>query len=128
MKVFREHIIFRLAWLVMAMHVFNFSIDTTAVRFGDLAKETCYNKMENIVEVLLENLFQIENAIADFEKKENSEASELSFEKEIEFFQNNKNFNKNFSLKPSQVSYFNTHNKKHYPLHPIEIIPPPPKV
>jgi len=130
MKILRDHIVFRLIWVLMAMHVFNYSIALNDTNANVITKDLTYNNIENIAKLLVKNVFQFENAIGKHKAKNNSEANDLQSEIEIEidFFQKNKQARKNIAFKELHISYFKPFNKKYHPLFHIEIIPPPPKV
>jgi hypothetical protein len=64
MKKIRHLKIFRFAWIVMAIHILNFSIDPPDVN-QDIPEDLSYNEIESITEWIAENVLQITDAFPE---------------------------------------------------------------
>lgn len=128
MQAFRQHIIFRLFWLFMAVHIFNCSVDTLDAQPDSIPEDLSYNDMESVVEILLENVFDIKDAIAEHDENDTQEGSSFSIKKDFSFHNRNKVekikiFN-NGLYHTVSTEYKEQFNSQFLP----EIVPPPPKV
>jgi hypothetical protein len=68
MQSLRKHIAFRLFWLITALHVLNCGIDTPDARPDCVPEDLAFNDMECIVEVVLEQVLGINNAIMEYDE------------------------------------------------------------
>ena len=71
MKLFQRHIAFRYLWMLIALHILNFSIDNPDMQTPGSPEDLNYNEMESIVELLFENVLGIQNAIPEFDDADN---------------------------------------------------------
>jgi hypothetical protein len=73
MQMLREHIAFKLIWIFIIIHRINFSVDSPDL-FRDYVPESlAYNDMESALEILLEKVLEIENAIPEHNEKDQDE-------------------------------------------------------
>jgi hypothetical protein len=67
----------------MALHIFNCSIDVRDAKPDYIAEDLSYNEIESIVELVLENVLGLENAVAEHEEHDTDDGS-IELELEIE--------------------------------------------
>jgi hypothetical protein len=72
LKLLREHIITKALWGVMALFLFNISVDTPEPNFDSGQSNLGFNDQESVLELLLETVLGIEDAIAEREEFEGS--------------------------------------------------------
>lgn len=65
MQSLKTHIIFRYFWVFMALHILNCSIDTPDAQPDCIPENLSINDIESISELILEDVFGIDNAIAE---------------------------------------------------------------
>jgi hypothetical protein len=127
MQGFRQNIIFRLFWLFMAVHIFNFSVDTPDAQPDYVPEDLTFNDMESVVEIILEKVLNIENAIAEYDEKDTADGSSFEIKKPFSFFlQTNIKIDQVFHNKQTVVVQTNYVEQFSSQFHP-EIVPPPPK-
>jgi hypothetical protein len=68
MNRFRESIIFRLFWLLFALHILNFSVDTADQHPDYIAEDLTLNDLESYIEIFLEIVLGIEDAIPEHDE------------------------------------------------------------
>lgn len=69
MKIHTVHIRHRILWLLMAVHILNFSIDNPhTFRESDTVDED-FEEIDSMVELVLEDVIHIENAIPEHHTK-----------------------------------------------------------
>jgi hypothetical protein len=127
MKFIREHIGFKLLWLVMALHILNCSVDSPDPQPESVPEDLSYNDMESIVEIILEQGLDIQNAIPEHEDQDTDDNGSFSIKKGVDFFVSNKFlkivFNRSFVDLASIRVYDEQYSEQFHP----EIVPPPPK-
>jgi len=87
MKIIRSHIISKLLCLVMALHVFNCSVDMPDAQPDYIAENLSINDMESVVEILLEEVLNIKDAIAEHDEPDQDLPLEVKLSKSF-YFQN----------------------------------------
>ena len=127
MQRFRQHIIFRIVCLMLAFHIFNFSVDTPDAKPDYIPEDLTYNDIESVAELVLEKVLNIENAIAEHDEKDTEDGNSFDLKKDFVYFhrtevKNDKNFNKGLSIIAS-TEYNEQYSSQFHP----EIVPPPPK-
>lgn len=83
MKKLREHIIFRVFWSMLALHILNIGIDAPDLFFQQ-KENLAFNDIESIVELVLEDYLDIDNAIAEHD--DSDEGHQMKFEKKVDFY------------------------------------------
>ncbi|MEL1245237.1 hypothetical protein AAEO56_13250 [Flavobacterium sp. DGU11] len=69
MKTNKVHIYQRILWALIALHILNFSIDNPhTLRDSDVVDED-FEEVDSVVELVLENVIHIENAIPEHHTK-----------------------------------------------------------
>lgn len=127
MKLIREHIAFRVLWLVMALHIFNCSVDTPDPQPDNVPEDLTYNDMESVVEIVLEQVLDINNAIAEKDDTDTDGDIGLHLKKGLDFSYHQSAL-KTLFCKTSIVVCKHALYKEKYSeqFHP-ELTPPPPK-
>lgn len=80
MKKLREHKIFKIVWIVMALHILNFSIDAPDAQDNAIAEDLSYNEIESITELFAEDVLQIKDV---FSERDENDQEENGFIKKI---------------------------------------------
>jgi hypothetical protein len=65
MKFTKVHIGQRVLWMFMALHILNFSIDTPHTLFDSNKVDADFEEVDSVVELVLEDVLQIDNAIPE---------------------------------------------------------------
>jgi hypothetical protein len=81
MKFFRNNIISRIFCFLMAIHIFNLSVDTKDAAPDSIAEDLSFNDQETIVELLLEKVIGIDNAISEQDEPDEEDGGALDFKK-----------------------------------------------
>lgn len=74
---------------MMALYIFNFSVDTPDGQPRGVPEDLSVNDMESVVEIVLEKALNIENAIAEHDEKDNDEGTVCIIKKEVNLFFSN---------------------------------------
>lgn len=69
MKKLRQHRIYKIIWIVMALHILNFSIDSPDVQDDSIAEDISYNEIESISEWFTEDVLQIKDAFKESDEQ-----------------------------------------------------------
>jgi hypothetical protein len=112
----------------MAVHIFNCSVDTPDPNPESIPEDLCYNDMESIIEIVLEQIFEIDNAIAEHEENDTDDGcGGLSIKKVVDFsYYDNKSkisFLNDVSSCFKRINYKDNFNSLFRP----ELNTPPPK-
>lgn len=126
MKFFRNHILSRIFCVLMALHIFNVCVDTPDAQHESVPEDLSINDMESIVEIVLEKGFNIDNAIAEHDEPDESDAGSFEISKEFKVYVHQ------LTLKIIEPEvHFVVHNLSYadpfYNSFVNEITPPPPK-
>jgi hypothetical protein len=81
MKWFRQQKAVRFLWLVMALHIFNVSIDSVDLLPAHLPEDLSINDTESFVELVLEDFLGIKGAIAEHDEPESEESENIALKK-----------------------------------------------
>jgi len=69
MRVNKVHIGMRVMWVLMALHIFNFSIDNPHTLFDHSKVDSDFEEIDSVVELVLEDVLNIDNAIPEHHTK-----------------------------------------------------------
>ena len=127
MHAFRSHIVFRIFWVLMAIHIVNLSVDTRDARPDYVPEDLSVNDLESIAEILLEQVLDINNAVSEHDENDSEDGGSLEIKKEILFchkfrFDCIPNFQYNLKL-----LYSNPYKEQFSSQFHPDIVPPPPK-
>lgn len=81
MKFFRNNIISRVFCFLMALHIMNLSVDTKDAAPDYIAEDLSINDQESVVELVLEKVMGIENAIQEQDEPDQDDGGALDFKK-----------------------------------------------
>jgi hypothetical protein len=107
MKFFQEHIIFRFLWVVLALHILNFSVDTPDLQIDHVSEDLSYNDMESVIEIFLEQVLDIDNAIAEHDEQDNDDGK-INLNTGIDFFI------QNFAMTLADINCYLLNNHSQY--------------
>ena len=127
MKFLREPIAFKIFWLAMALLIFNCSVDTPDPQPENVPEDLSYNDMESIVEIVLEQVLDIDNAIAEKDDPDTDGDNGLNLKRGLDFsyhqsFIKTPLFNSSIAV-CKHALYKEQYSEQFHP----ELIPPPPK-
>lgn len=125
MKFIREHTIFKVLWFVMALHILNCSVDMPDTKSDNISENSSCNDMESIVEIILEQVLGIDNAIAEFDEQD-SDSYKDNIELCDDYCSAHQSFKLNYNFNFSQATVFHYTEQYSGQFH-SEITPPPPK-
>lgn len=127
MKFLREHIALQILWFAMALLIFNCSVDTADPQPENIPEDLSYNDMESVVEILLEKVLDIDNAIAEKDDADTDDGGTFSIKKGVDFSYHQSPIKSLFCNNSIAVCKHNLYTEN-YPeqFHP-ELTPPPPK-
>jgi len=125
MNYFRNNILSRILCLLMAFHIFNISVDMPDAQPQDIPEDLSINDMETVVEIVLEECFNIEDAIVEHDETGN-ESESLNLIKEFQW-RYTKFPEINFNRPITEIDPVNSYNEVFYFQYFKEINPPPPK-
>jgi hypothetical protein len=111
----------------MAVHIFNCSVDTPDAQPDYVPEDLTYNDMESVVEIVLENVFNIKNAISEYDENDSDDGRSFEIKKPFNFFYyRNIKIYKAFNNELT-VNFPTTYLEKFSSQFHSEIEPPPPK-
>lgn len=123
MGYLRRHIILRFTALLLAMHVLNFSVDSPDLYPDCFAEDLSLNDMESIVEIVMEKVLHIDNAIPEHDEPDDNGSISVDLQYYV-------------LEAPVTVALVSSYTEYAYPIRWSEscksqyshnIIPPPPK-
>jgi len=130
MRYIKNHIGNRVLCLLMALHILNFSIDNPHTLFEHNKVQANFNEIDSVVELVLEDVLNIENAIPEHHSKSpinhkfNAKKVVWLYEQNIQphFFKEITQVN----FKPVAVNTAYSHEIYNSPL--LTLFSPPPQV
>lgn len=126
MNFFRNHIIFRFFSFLLAAHILNCSIDTEDRKPNNVPEDLSFNDMESIVEIVLEKILCIENAVAEYDEPGDENNIGFSAKKLIDtfipYFSANLSLSADFCILFKHSNYKESYSEQ---FHPELILPPP---
>ena len=129
MRYIKNHIGNRVLCLLMALHILNFSIDNPHTLFEHNKVQANFNEVDSVVELVLEDVFNIENAIPEHHAKTpithkfNAKKVVWLFEQTIPFYFKEPAV---LNFKPAVTTTFYSHEIYNSPL--LTLFSPPPQV
>ncbi|MFZ9300644.1 MAG: hypothetical protein ACO23V_06680 [Chitinophagaceae bacterium] len=128
MHVVRNHIAFKIFWLLMAFHILNISVDAPDPQPNTIPEDLNYNDMESIVEVVLEQAFELDNFIAEHDENDSDDLGDSAIKKnEVNNFYSNSLQPLSWSLTTHTKSFLSLYIKRYINTYSPQIILPPPK-
>jgi len=130
MNTFRHNKILNLVWIVIALHILNFSIDAPDIIDESIAENLRYNEIESLTELITESILNIDNAFSESDEKGDEETEFFKKHSKITFyFISSKDKTVNDSLKSIiNSSISNLYSTPYCSTIYISIFSPPPEV
>ncbi len=125
----RQNKLFNVFWIVIALHILNFSIDAPDILNENISEDLSYNEIESFSELITESIFDIENAFAESDEQGDEESGFVKKIIDIKFYQVafedeiNKPSLKNIKNNSTSVNYSKPFLASIY----ISIFSPPPE-
>jgi len=126
MRKIREHIIFRFFGFVLALHILNCAVDIPDPQPQYIAENLSYNEMESLVEVALEEVLHINDAIAEYDDLDADDTYNFALKKVITFCSQEVTPIKIKNIETSHVHIAFIYEVLYVPLFHPEITSPPP--
>jgi hypothetical protein len=130
MNRLRQNIYIRYFWCLMAVHILNCSVDAPDAQPDYVPEDLFYNDVESIVEWVLEDVLNIENAIPEHDEPDNEDGFSLEMKKIVWF---SPIFEGRLKLAPALITDESSKNNNLYYLAHLrsqyhrEVITPPPQ-
>jgi hypothetical protein len=86
MKKIRQYNILKTIWIVMALHILNFSIDAPDVLNENITEDLSYNEIESFAEWIAEDILNIKNAFSESDEQGDEESGFIKKYVEITFY------------------------------------------
>lgn len=126
MKFIRNHIVSRVFCFLMALHIFNISVDTPDAQPDYVPEDLTINDMESVAEIIIEKGFGIDNAFEEHDEQDENDASNFEMSKDFKVYPHQTTI-KIISPEVHFVKHNFTYNNQFYNSFVNEISPPPPK-
>lgn len=112
----------------MALHILNLSVDVQDPQPEGVPEDLSYNDMESVVEIILEQVLGIENAIPEYEEDDSGHNVIVKSNFQPIFYQQQLAMdfmldNGDIAIKHNMFLYIDNYAEQFHP----EIVPPPPK-
>lgn len=86
MKIFRQHIVFRILCILLALHIFNVSVDMPDAQPDYIAEDLTINDQESFVELVLEKVLGIDNAFAEHDEADETSSQNFEMSKDFKLY------------------------------------------
>jgi hypothetical protein len=123
----RKYKILKFFCFLMALNILNFSVDTPDILPEYIPENLAFNDLESVIEVVLEEGFEMENAIAEHDENDEDNSGSNSLKKEIDLSFHVLKLKFVFQKTPSFFSQNSFFVAKYFEQFHQEIVPPPPK-
>jgi len=128
MSILRKHIVFRIVWVFMALHILNCSIDSPDAQPDYVPENLSYNDIESVAELIIEQIMGFDNIIPEQDEHDTEDGGSISIAKILFYCQPFSIFSLTTTeaVLPSAerpIHYRDTYASQFHP----EIVPPPPK-
>jgi hypothetical protein len=111
----------------MALHVINCSVDAPDPQPENIPEDLSYNDMESIVEIVLEQVLKIENAISEKDDVDTDGDNGLNLKKGFDFSYHQSSLKRLSCYISIVVGKHAFYKEKYSEQFHSELIPPPPK-
>jgi hypothetical protein len=126
MNISSSHIIHKFIAILLALNIFNNSVDSIDPVSHGLSEDLSFNDIESVSELVAEIIFLFDNASIELEDND-AESNEANVKEEIEYHSHNKNQSARPQLwRTVEKSFLKLPDLYSHQYHP-EISPPPPK-
>lgn len=83
----RKSVFFRFLWILVCIQMFNISVDAPDGHTDAIKEDLSINEMESVVEIVLEQCFDIADAIPEHDEEDDNEANSIG-KYSLQFFCN----------------------------------------
>jgi hypothetical protein len=83
----RQNKLFNVFWIVMALHILNFSIDAPDNTPSNVAEDLSFNEIESFTEWFAEEVLNIEDAFSEADEQGDEESGFIKKIVDIKFYQ-----------------------------------------
>ena len=111
----------------MAVHIFNCSVDTPDAQPDYVPEDLTYNDMESVVEIVLENVLDIKDAIPEYDEQDTEEGNSFNIKKDFSFQNRSKVEKINIFDNGLHITASTDYKEQFSSQFHLEIVPPPPK-
>ncbi|MBS1639170.1 MAG: hypothetical protein JSR12_03860 [Bacteroidetes bacterium] len=125
MKFVREHIIFKMLWLIMAIHLLNYSVNISDTQANVVTTESFQQK--NTKTTSLTEKFTIKNVIAKYSSNDDTNTFGFALDEDADWHIPYNPFLFNYNTSFFYCSNSFQYNKKYFKNFQPDITPPPPK-
>jgi hypothetical protein len=87
MSKLRQHNIFRIVWMVMALHILNFSIDAPDAQDDAITEDLSYNDIESFTEWFTEDVLNIKDAFEETDEQGDENSGFIKKVVDVKFHQ-----------------------------------------
>jgi hypothetical protein len=87
MKSLRQHSILKIVWMVIALHILNFSLDAPDATNSAVAENLSFNEIESFTEWFAEEVLNIEDAFSEADEQGDEESGFIKKIVDIKFYQ-----------------------------------------
>lgn len=126
MKIFRKHIFFRIFCVLLAFHIFNISVDMPDAQPDYIAEDLTINDQESFIELVLEQVLGIDDAIAEHDEQDESNDQNFEMCKDFKLY-NQSAQNIIFNIEPPIITGTPLYEESFLIEYIGEIQPRPPK-
>jgi hypothetical protein len=129
MKKLRQHKIFKIVWIVMALHILNFSIDAPDAQDDAIAEDLSYNEIESITEFFAEDILQIKDAFSESDENDQEDNGLIKKITSFEFCKIHHPIDDKIVFYPVEINSiaFLYYKVPSLPVNYIEVFSPPPE-
>lgn len=127
MEITRKHIAIKFFWFLMALHILNLSVDSPDPRPDYIPEDLSFNDMESIVEIVLEQMLDIEDAVPETDDDDTSRSLLVKTNFQPVYYQQQIDiqfkFDGQIAISNKSFFYYNAYSEQFH----SEVVPPPPK-
>lgn len=87
MKRLKQHSVFKIVWMVMALHILNFSMDAPDATNSTITEDLSFNEIESFTEWFAEDVLNIEDAFSESDEQGDEESGFIKKIVDIKFYQ-----------------------------------------
>lgn len=86
MKFLRNNIISRIFCFLLALHIFNVSVDMPDAQPDYVSEDLTFNDQESFVELVLEKVLGIDNAVAEHDEADETNSQNFEMSKDFKLY------------------------------------------
>lgn len=127
MGITRKHIVTKFFWFLMALHILNLSVDSPDPQPDSVPEDLSINDMESIVEIILEQMLDIEDAVPETDDDDTSQGLLSHTNFQLVYYQQQIDLlckpDGQIANSTKSSFYYDAYSQQFHP----EVVPPPPK-